>query len=356
MIVTRLERLRGELAARELDGFLVTDILNVRYLSGFTGSDAVALVTTDDAVLITDFRYAEQSAAECPGMILELVESHWVPGAQRSIEKHDCRRIGFETHRLSYHDWSALSAVLSPRNLVPEEDLVGKLRLVKDDLEIEAIREAVRIADLAYAHITGFLKHGLLERDIATELDYFMRKNGADKEGFDSIVASGPRSALPHGRSSDRRISKGELIVLDYGAVCQGYHSDITRTVVIGEPDARQEEVYGIVLEAQSRAISSVRPGLSGGDVDAIARDYITVHECGEYFGHGLGHGLGLDVHDGRILARNSEIVLESGMVVTVEPGIYIPGWGGIRIEDDVLVTDTGAEVLTQSPKTLGLG
>jgi Xaa-Pro aminopeptidase len=356
VIVTRLERLRGELAARELDGFLVTDILNVRYLSGFTGSDAVALVTTDDAILITDFRYAEQSAAECPGMILELVESHWAPGAQRSIEKHDCRRIGFETHQLSYHDWSVLSAALSPGNLVPQEDLVGKLRLVKDELEIAAIREAVRIADLAYGHIVEFLKPGLPEREIAIELDYFMRRNGADKEGFDSIVASGPRSALPHGRSSDRHISKGELIVLDYGAVCQGYHSDITRTVVIGAPDARQQEIYGVVLEAQSRAISAVSPGLSGGEVDAVAREYIAGRGFGEYFGHGLGHGLGLDVHDGRILARNSEVMLESGMVVTVEPGIYIPGWGGVRIEDDVLVTDTGAEVLTRSPKTLSIG
>jgi len=352
---SRLDRLRGEMASRNLDAFLVTDLLNVRYLSGFTGSYAFALITRDDAVLLTDFRYAEQSAEECPGLYLELVESHWVPGAQRAVERAGVKSVGFESHSLSYHHWSELSAAIPDIRLVPEEDLVGRLRLVKDEAETALIREAVRIADLAYAHIAKFIKPGLTERDVAAELDFFMRRNGADKEGFDTIVASGPRSALPHGKSSDRMISKGELIVLDFGAAFQGYHSDITRTFVLGPPDDRQDEIYGIVLEAQSKAISALRPGLLGGDVDSVAREYIAERGFGEHFGHGLGHGLGLDVHDGRVLARASEIMLEAGMVVTVEPGIYIPGWGGIRIEDDVLVTDSGAEVLTQSPRRLAI-
>lgn len=352
----RVDKLRAEMSAHDLDSYLVTDLISVCYLSGFTGSTASVLITKTDAIIITDFRYAEQVAGECPGMVLELVQSHWAAAAQRAIEKYDLQRIGFEAHNLNYHDWSELNALLFPRHLVPAEDLVGRLRYVKDDTEIDLLREAVHIADLAYDHIISFLKPGIMERDVALELEHFMRKNGAEKEAFESIVASGPRSALPHGRSSDRKIGEHDLVVMDYGAVYKGYHSDITRTVMLGKPDDRQEEVYGIVLEAQLKAIATVRPGLRGGDVDAVARDFIANSGYGEHFGHGLGHGIGLEVHDGRLLARRSEIVLEAGMVVTVEPGIYLPGWGGVRIEDDVLVTDTGAEILTKSPKILSLG
>ena len=355
-MLSRLDRLRGEMTSRGLDAFLVTDLLNVRYLSGFTGSYAFALVTGADAILLTDFRYAEQSAEECPGLYLELVESHWVPGAERAVERANVKNIGFESHSLSYHHWNELDAALQSVRLVPGEDLVGRLRLVKEDVEIALIQEAVRIADLAYEHIVGFLKPGITEREVAIELDYFMRKNGADKEAFDTIVASGPRSALPHGKSSDRAISEHDLIVLDFGAAYQGYHSDITRTVTLGPPDDRRIEIYDVVLEAQSKAIAALRPGLRGADVDAVAREHIGEKGFGEYFGHGLGHALGLNVHDGRVLARGSEVMVEAGMVLTVEPGIYIPGWGGIRIEDDVLVTDTGCEVLTASPRTLGIG
>ena len=355
-MLSRVERLRGEMTARGLDAFLVTDLLNVRYLSGFTGSYAFALITADDAILLTDFRYAEQSAEECPGLYLELVESHWVPGAVRAVERAAVKSIAFESHALSYHHWNELSAAIPDVRLVPEENLVGRLRHVKEAAEVDLIREAVRIADLAYEHIAGFLKPGLSEREVAIELDHFMRVNGADKEGFDTIVASGPRSALPHGKSSDRVIAEGDLVVLDFGAACKGYHSDITRTIMLGAPDEKQSVVYDIVLDAQAKAIAAIGPGLAGGDIDSVAREHIAEQGYGEYFGHGLGHGLGLDVHDGSILGRGSEIMLEAGMVVTVEPGIYIPGWGGVRIEDDVVVTDSGCTVVTESPKMLSVG
>ena len=355
-MLSRIDKLRAELAARDLDAFLVTDILNVCYLSGFTGSTAVALITKSDSILITDFRYAEQAESECPGMRLQLVESHWVAGAPRAIESSHAQRIGFESHGLNFHDWTELSAVVSDVHFLAQDDLVGRLRYIKDDVEIGLIREAVRIADLAYDHIAGVVKPGIEEREVALDLEHFMRRQGAEKEAFDSIVASGPRSALPHGKSSDRKIAVGDLVVIDFGAKCQGYHSDITRTVMLGSPDDKQQEVWNIVRDAQEKAIAAVRPGVSGGEVDAIAREYITSRGHGEHFGHGLGHGLGLDVHDGRILGRRSETVLEPGMVVTVEPGIYIPGWGGVRIEDDVLVTESGADILTKAPKTLGLG
>ncbi len=354
-MLPRVDRLRAEMTIHGLDAWLVTDLLNVRYLSGFTGSSAAALITRDQAVLITDFRYAEQAAGECPGLALEMVESHWALGAKRAIEKSGAKRVGFEGYHLNYRDWSELSLILTGVRLVPQENLIGRIRYVKEADELALIREAVKVADKACEHVCGYISEGIEEREIAIELEYFMRGLGAEKEAFDSIVASGPRSALPHGKSSDRKVKMNEFIVLDFGARCGGYHSDITRTVMLGAPDDRQREVYETVLGAQEVALRAVRPGIQGGDVDAMARDFISEKGYGEYFGHGLGHGLGLDVHDGRILGMRSDIVLEAGMVVTVEPGIYIPGWGGVRIEDDVLVTDDGAEILTTAPKHLEL-
>lgn len=349
----RIRKLRDEFPILGIDAALITDNLNVRYISGFTGSFAITLITRKSAFLLTDSRYIEQAAQECPGFSIERIEGSWIPYVQQLVKTIKPHRVGFEDNTLSYNEWNRLSAGLSAGQLVPVNDPIGRLRMVKDSDEIAAIREAARIADSAYEHIVRNIKPGLSERDIALEIDCFMRKNGADKEGFDTIVAFGTRSALPHAKPTDKRIAEGGLIVMDFGAVYAGYHSDITRTVVLGIADKRQEEIYSIVLEAQSRAISAIRPGLAGGDVDSIARDYIKDCGYGENFGHGLGHGLGLAIHDGKILAKGSDIILQPGMVVTVEPGIYIPGWGGIRIEDDVLVTDTGHELLTRSPKVL---
>jgi Xaa-Pro aminopeptidase len=351
----RLRKVRDELAAGKLDALIVTDNLNVRYLSGFTGTYGVLLTTLESAYLVTDARYAEQASQECPDVCLELVENAWMPATEALIDRLNLRRIGFEGHALSYENWHELQEAMSSRELVSVEDPVGRIRMAKEPSELSAIREAVRIADAVYERISGFLSPGLQEREVAAEIDYALRKMGAEGEAFDTLVASGARSALPHGKPTVRRIAQGELILLDFGARFQGYHSDITRTVVMGAPDSRQEEIYGIVLEAQSKAIEAIRPGLEGREVDAVARECIAKKGYGQYFGYGLGHGLGLSVHDRRILGRRSEIVLATGMVVTVEPGIHIPGWGGIRIEDDVLITESGAEVLTQSPKKLGL-
>ena len=351
----RLGKLRDEMLGDGLDALLITDNINIRYLSGFTGSYAVLLVTGDTAFLLTDSRYAEQAAAECPDFVLEPVEYEWIPAAQSLVERLELRCVGFEAGDLSYEDWHELGAALPFGELIPASDPAGRLRMVKDEAELSAIREAVRIADLAYEHIRQILEPGMAERDVALEIDCFVRKAGAEKEAFDSIVASGPRSALPHGKPTGKRISEGELVILDFGATWRGYHSDITRTILIGSPDSRQEEIYRTVLEAQSKAVTAVRAGVKGREVDAVARDYIAGKGYGEYFGHGLGHALGLAVHEGRVLSRRSDVVLQAGMVLTVEPGIYIPGWGGVRIEDDVVVTDSGAEVLTRSPKVLSL-
>ncbi len=356
---SRLERLRAELMAAGVDAILVSQIENIRYLSGFTGSYAFLIITLRDAYLLTDARYVEQASQECQGYAIEEFQGGWTKKASELAGSLGIRRLGFEAPHLSYDAWNSLRENLGKVELIPLDDVIGKLRTIKDEAEIVSIREAAKIADMAFDHVIGLLKPGMSEKEIAIEIDFFMRKNGDDKEAFETLVASGPRSALPHGKPTDRVVSEGELLLLDFGARWQGYHSDITRTVVMGRENPKQTEIHRIVLEAQARAINAIHPGISGGDIDKIARDYITQEGYGEYFGHGLGHGIGLAVHDGvnggRILGKASKVILKAGMVVTVEPGIYIPRWGGIRIEDDVLVTDSGAEVLTHSSHKLGI-
>lgn len=356
MVLDRVQKLRDRLATLELDALLVTDLLNVRYLSGFVGTFAVLLVTHERVFLITDSRYTQQAAEQCPHCVICQIERSWIPYVQSLVNELSIERLGFEDHSLSYKDWNELNSGLQVGELVCAGQLIEDLRMIKDTDEISAIRMAAKIADAAYAYITSFIKPGLRERDVVIELDYFIRKAGAEKEAFDSIVISGARSALPHGKPSDRVICKGDLLLMDFGARCEGYHSDITRTVVLGPPSDEQLKVYEIVLEAQSRAVSKVRPGVSGKEIDAIARDFIAEKDLGCYFRHGLGHALGLAVHDGKALSQYSELILQPGMVVTVEPGIYIPDWGGVRVEDDLLVTDSGFEVLTMAPKRLELG
>jgi Xaa-Pro aminopeptidase len=225
--------------------------------------------------------------------------------------------------------------------------------LIKTDSEIKILKVAADIADAAFKHMVEYIRPGLTEMEVSNELEFFMRKAGATSSSFDTIVASGYRGALPHGVASDKIIEKGDMITLDYGAYYKGYVSDITRTLAVGEPDEKLKEIYDIVLQAQMRGMDGIKPGMSGKEADALTRDYITEKGYGEYFGHSTGHGIGLEVHEGPSLASKSEIILEPGMVVTVEPGIYIPGLGGVRIEDDTLITSDHNETLTHSTKDL---
>ena len=227
------------------------------------------------------------------------------------------------------------------------------MRLIKDNHELSILKEAADIADAAFKHILDYIKPGLMELDVANELEFFMRKSGATSSSFDIIVASGWRSALPHGVASNKVIEKGDFVTMDFGALHKGYVSDITRTIAVGEPSDKLKEIYDVVLESQLRAMDQIKPGLTGIQADAIARDYITEKGYGEYFGHSLGHGIGLEVHEGPGLSYRSETKLVPGMVVTVEPGIYLPSIGGVRIEDDTLITESGNETLTHSTKDL---
>ncbi|MDQ1909578.1 Xaa-Pro peptidase family protein [Paenibacillus sp. GD4] len=349
----RIRRLREVMQQQGLQALLVTGDINRRYISGFTGSAGYVLITDRRAILLTDFRYMTQAPQQAIG--LEVIEH--APKAMETVKdllaQEKVTALGFEQNDLSYGAFRSISEVLSGIELIPTDNLVEKLRMVKDAGEIEIMQEAADLADRTFSHILGFLKPGAVEKDIALEIEMFVRRHGAASTSFETIVASGERSALPHGKASDRVLGNNEFVKLDYGAYYKGYCSDITRTVVVGKASDQHREIYRIVLEAQLEALDKIRPGMTGREADAIARDVIKRHGYGDKFGHGTGHGLGMEVHEAPRLSMMGDIVLEPGMAVTVEPGIYIPGFGGVRIEDDIIITETGIRILTKSTKEL---
>ncbi len=348
----RRDALRGLLARHAADALLVTRIENLRYLSGFTGSSAALLVSEAEAILVTDSRYAEQAAAEAPGVRVEIVSGLPAVAALR-LAPPPCR-LAFEAEAVSYATWEALQREAGGRpgmELVGRRELVETLRARKDDDELARLRRAAAIAGEAFEATLPLVKPGAVERDLALEIEWRMRRAGAEAVAFELIVASGPRSALPHGRADGRRLAAGEFVVFDIGARYEGYHSDMTRTVHTGRPDGEERLLYETVLEAQRRALDALRPGAAARAVDAAARSVIEAAGHGRRFGHGTGHGVGLLVHEAPRVAPQSSEVLEAGMVVTVEPGIYFPGRRGVRIEDMALVAPGGAVALTSSPK-----
>ncbi|WP_202820110.1 M24 family metallopeptidase [Calderihabitans maritimus] len=349
----RLERLRENFEAQEIEAMLVMQPENRRYLSGFTGTFGVLVIGFQEAYLITDFRYVEQAEKQASEFKVVKYGNSIYETLSEVLKKLDVNKVGFEAEHVTYAQFVNLRDKLDFVTLKPVEGLIERLRQFKDEGEIDLIRRAVVIADKAFEHILSYLRPGVKEKEIALELEFFMRRNGAEKAAFDIIVASGPRGSLPHGVASDRQVQPGDLIVMDFGAVYQGYHSDITRTVVVGEPDERQKEIYNIVLEAQVAAIKAIKPGKVTSEIDLVARNIIAGYGYGEHFGHGLGHGVGLAVHERPRLASTDFTQLETGMVMTVEPGIYVKDWGGVRIEDMVVVRENGCEVLTGATKKL---
>ncbi len=346
-MTSRLDNLRTFTAGRDLAAVIVAKPENRRYFSGFTGSSGLLLVSADTAKLITDFRYIVQAGREAPAFTVVRHGSDLYETLAAEINALGGGKIGFESDYTAWDAYQKMSRIIT----MPSPVKLDALRMVKDEDELAALREAVRLADEAFGHILGYLRPGISERDVALELEFFMRKNGAEKAAFEIIVASGPRSALPHGRASERVITAGDFVTMDFGAVYQGYHSDITRTVVIGQASARQREIYDLVRAAQQAGLDAVAAGKTGREVDAAARRVISDAGYGDYFGHGLGHGVGLDIHEEPRLSPVGSEVLAANMTVTVEPGVYIPDWGGVRIEDTVVVTAGGAQVLTASSK-----
>lgn len=352
---SHLARLRAAMAAAQLPALLVTDPINVGYLSGFTGSTAALLITPENALMVTDSRYTVQAQQECPGFQIRQTEmtQGLMDRVALEVKALGGAALGVEGDSVTVNQFQAMTKAMDGIELRPTADVVEILRRVKDKGEIDLTRAACGIVDRAFEFILTLVRPGISERVLATELEYFMKKAGSEKEAFDTIVASGARSALPHGRASDKLLEAGDFITFDFGARVGGYHSDITRTIVLGTATDRQREVYQIVLEAQQAALAALRPGMTGKEADQVARDRIAARGCGEQFGHGLGHSLGRHVHDGGGLSQRIDMMLEAGMVLTVEPGVYIEDWGGVRIEDDVVLRDTGAEILTHAPKEL---
>lgn len=355
----RRDALRAELRAVELDALLVTDLRNVRYLSGFTGSNAALLVHAADedrTVFCTDGRYLTQSAAEVPDLE-RLIERPCDVGLVIRASKHaaDYRRTGFESHRVTVDGLDALTGPAEGLQLHRSPGLVERLRMVKDDGEIEALRMACAAADRALADLIehGGLAVGKTEREVARELEDRMLDYGAASPAFNSVVATGPNSAVPHHRPTDAVLSRGHLVKLDFGALVDGYHSDMARTFVLGKPADWQQEIYDLVASAQVAGCRAARPGAAAAEVDAVARGVIERAGHGERFLHSVGHGVGLEIHEAPSLAKTGEGTLSAGMAVTVEPGVYVAGKGGVRIEDTLVVRADAPELLTLTTKEL---
>lgn len=349
----RLKKLRQKLLDEGLDAILITNPANRRYLSGFTGSAGMLIISQDRACLATDFRYYEQVEKQAPQFELIKITARFTASLPSLIKELDVRQVGFESKNMTFDMHNELSAALPEGvEFVPTADIILEQRSVKDQDEIASLRRAIALGDAAYAHIAEFMQPGMTELRVAWELESFMRTNGAEKVSFDVIVAAGPNGAMPHARPGERVIQSGEPVVMDLGAVIDGYHSDLTRTVALGEADGKYKKVYEIVLKAQQAAIRGIRPGMTGQEADAIARKVIEEAGYGDTFGHGLGHGVGLVVHEkpgvGKLSDRD---VLQPGMVFSIEPGIYLPGEFGVRIEDLVALRDDGPEVLSQAAK-----
>jgi Xaa-Pro aminopeptidase len=353
---SRIERVTDVLRERDLHALLVTNLPNVRWLTGFTGSSGAAVVGTDGTRrFVTDFRYLTQSAEQLDESWSREISSDLLEGIARQLPDEGDLRLGFDDVSMSVRNREKLGRLVREGiELVPAGGAIEGLRVTKDADELDRVRAAAKLADDALTDVLSRGLAGRTERDVALDLEFTMRRMGAEAVSFPPIVASGPHGALPHAEPREVEIPAGTLCVVDWGAMLDGYASDCTRTYGTGgEVDPRDREVYDLVLRAQEAALAAVRPGPTGREVDAVARAIIDAAGHAEHFGHGLGHGVGLEVHEGPRLAKQGEDALQAGNVVTVEPGVYVPGAVGVRIEDLVIVTDDGAEVVSSLPKEL---
>ena len=349
----RLERLDARVAERELDLLLVTDLVNVRWVTGFTGSNGATVVGGGTRTFVTDFRYLTQSAEEVPDFEREIAQADLLAGVARTLPDGPLR-LGFDDATMSVKTHAHLRDLLREEiELVPAGGLIEELRLIKDAGEIEKIRAAATLADAALRAVLERGLAGRTEQEVALDLELEQRRRGAEAVSFPPIVAAGPHGALVHAQPRDVVIPENTLVVIDWGCRLDGYCSDCTRTFATGELDPRDREIYDLVLEAQEAALAAVRPGPTGREVDAVAREIITAAGHGEHFGHGLGHGVGLEIHEGPRLSTTGEAALAAGQVVTVEPGVYVPAAVGVRIEDLVVLTEDGCDVLSGLPKQL---
>jgi len=349
----RLARLRRDLTRQKLDALLVTGEPDVRYLTGFTGNDSALLVTAKHAFFLTDGRYTEQAEQETRGVDILCRKRGMMELAGRTARRAGVKRLGFESRALTVAQHEELGRQAAGVELAPTADLIENQRILKDPEEVDSIREAVRVAEQAFLAIRPVIQPGRTEVELAHALNSAMIQRGADSPSFDTIVAFAERSSLPHARPTGRRLRNGDAILFDWGARVAGYCSDLTRMAFVNIISPFYVRVYGAVLEAQRRALSRARAGTPAAEVDAAARGYLKSQRLGKRFSHGLGHGIGLQIHEAPGLNDRSTAQLKAGMVFTVEPGVYVPGHGGVRIEDDVLVRRSGIQMLTSAPKLL---
>jgi len=349
---SRLEALRSLMEEQGLDVMLVSKLVHLQYFSGFRGDSAVLLIGREKALLVTDSRYTEQAAQQAPRYeIVEQKDGLWQQ-ASECMKQLDAKVVGFESNDMVYRGYERLSKLLEHAELKP--CVLDHLRQIKDEEEIACIRKACEIADRAFADILKYIRPGISELAVAAHMENCMRELGSEGPSFTTIVASGLRGSMPHGIATEKLIVSGEFVTMDFGAMYEGYHSDMTRTVCVGRASDAQRKLYETVLDAQEFGVSLVKPGASGKAIDRAVRQRLTDAGYGAYFGHGLGHSLGLEIHEEpRLSPKSACESLEPGMIVTVEPGVYLPGKGGLRIEDSVLVTETGGMPLTASSKKL---
>jgi Xaa-Pro aminopeptidase len=351
----RRKRLLKALKSEQLPSLLITNPVNVSYLTGFTGDDSYLFLTPREAILLSDGRFAEQIESECPDLKAEIrvTPTSMLQLLESVVTATKAETIAFESAAMSFDFHHRLTDHFPQLDFVPTTGLVEKLREIKDKYEIEAIRKAVDCAQRAFNVVRAGMRPEQTEKEIADELEWQIRRFGGKCCAFPSIVGVGPRAALPHGTPTSKQVQEDDFVLIDWGARVGQYISDLTRVLVTGKISPKLERLYGVVLRAQKAAIEAIRPGVLMQEVDAAARDSITRDGCGKAFNHGLGHGIGLQVHESTRLGPNQQEPLQAGMVITIEPGIYFPGWGGIRLEDDVLVTRSGHEVLSSLPKEL---
>lgn len=349
------KRISEILKEKKLDAILVSDPFNMRYITGFRGGEGYVYLSEQRQVLLTDSRYTTQARDEADGFEIVQVDgtADYIKRLYGFMQEENVKVLGFEDEHLIYVSVKGLQDGCPGVEFAALGGALNRLRIIKNEAELKALRQAEHVGDLAFEEILKIIRPGMTELQVAAELEYSMKKNGAVRTSFETIVASGINSAMPHAIPSEKKIESGDFVTMDFGCMIDGYCSDMTRTIVVGKADEKQKEIYNIVLQAQLAALDAVKAGMKGSEVDKVARDIIYSAGYQECFGHGLGHSVGLFIHEDPRLSPKCHEVLEENMIQTVEPGIYVPGFGGVRIEDMIIVKKDGHENLTHSPKEL---
>ena len=353
MFARRLEAVRQRIIESRLQGFLVTSLPNIRYLTGFTGSNAALLILPGRCLFFTDSRYRIQASVEVEGARIIVASGSLAEAISGKLSHKVTERIGFEAGSLTVSAFTKLKRIARETKFVAMDGIIEQFRIRKDEIEISKIRRAAEITDRVFNKILAILKPGIRELEVAADITYWHKRFGAESDAFDPIVASGLRGALPHAGASAKKVSRGEMVTIDIGCRVDGYHCDLTRTIAVGKPSAEMKKIYRIVLDAQQRSLDEARPDIQVKSLDTVARSTIHERGYGKFFCHSLGHGLGLEVHELPRVSSKSKDVLKKGSVITIEPGIYIPQVGGVRIEDDIIIREYDNEVLSTATKEL---